>query len=113
MERQQERHAKEITAAAEVNTSAVNDQLAEEKQMLANYEEAFNRIKEATGVNDVNEVIQKFLTQEETRKNLTLLTKENQARIDKLTDERRKLRAHVDDLKFSSGGTVGRRQQID
>merc|ERR1712110_438161 len=92
---------------------AANDQLAEEKQMLQNYEEAFNRIKDATGVNDVNEVIQKFLTQEETRKNLTALTKENQAKIDKLTDERRRLRLHVDDLKFSSGGNAGRGQQID
>merc|ERR1712176_541859 len=60
-----------------------------------------------------NEIIQKFLTQEDTRRNLTNLTKENQAAIDKLTEERRRLRLQVDDLKFSSGGSVGRRQQID
>lgn len=113
MERQHERQQKEMQAVAESNAGAANDQLNEEKQMLQNYEEAFNRIKEATGVSEVNGVIQKFLTQEDTRKNLTALTKENQAKIDKLTEERRKLRAQVDDLKFSSGGTVGRRQQID
>merc|ERR1712176_53154 len=60
-----------------------------------------------------NEIIQKFLTQEDTRRNLTNLTKENQAAIDKLSEERRRLRLQVDDLKFSSGGSVGRRQQID
>jgi hypothetical protein len=34
------------------------------------YEDALRRIKEATGVVDVNEVIQKFLTQDETHNNL-------------------------------------------
>jgi hypothetical protein len=64
-------------------------------------------------VSDVNEVIQKFLTQEQTHKKLTDLTRENQTKIDQLTEERRKLRLQVEDLKFSSGGNVGRRQAID
>mgnify|MGYP007078115451 CR=1 FL=1 len=42
--------------------------VAQEK--IASYEAAFKEIKEATGVADVNEVIQKFITQEETHKNL-------------------------------------------
>jgi len=37
-----------------------------EQAKIASYEGAFSQIKEATGVADVNEVIQKFLTQEET-----------------------------------------------
>merc|ERR1712226_1428347 len=77
------------------------------------YVEALNAIKEATGVSDVNEVIQKFLTQEGTLKNLQNLTKENQQTIDRLTEERRKLRLAVEDLKFSSGGTGAKRQAID
>merc|ERR1712217_845866 len=47
------------------------------------------------------------------QKNLTNLTKENQATIDRLTEERRRLRLQVEELKFSSGGNVGRRQAID
>ena len=46
-------------------------------------------------MSDVNEVIQKFLTQEETQNNLLNLTKENQARIDQLQEERARLRAKV------------------
>merc|ERR1712224_1043985 len=76
-------------------------------------EEAFRRIKEATGVSDVNEVIQKFLTQEDTQNNLMNLSKENQNKIDQLTEERRKLRAQVEDLKFSGGGNIGRKQVVD
>merc|ERR1712139_439493 len=95
-------------------SASMTDSFAEEqKSKVADYEEAFHRIKEATGVADVNEVIQKFLTQEDTHKNLTSLTRENQSRIDQLSEERRKVRLQVEELKFSSGGNVGRRQVID
>mmetsp|Transcript_24512 Transcript_24512/g.54552 ORF Transcript_24512/g.54552 Transcript_24512/m.54552 type:complete len:532 (+) Transcript_24512:51-1646(+) len=113
LERQSERQLKEVAATSDFAAGVSGDFSLDEKQKLQDYEDAFNRIHEATGVCDVNEVIQKFLTQEDTRKNLTNLTKENQAKIDALTEERRKLRLQVDDLKFSSGGTVGRRQAID
>jgi hypothetical protein len=33
-----------------------------QKQKLADYEEAFRKLYEATGVRDVNEIIQKFTT---------------------------------------------------
>ena len=45
--------------------------IEEEQEKIASYEAAFREIKEATGVADVNEVIQKFITQEETHKNLS------------------------------------------
>merc|ERR1719356_1782385 len=113
LERLSDKQMKEMGATQDPAANVSNDFAAEELQKVRDYEEALNRIKEATGVSDVNEIIQKFLTQEDTRSNLTNLTKENQAAIDKLTEERRRLRLQVDDLKFSSGGSVGRRQQID
>merc|ERR1719353_314524 len=95
-------------------TSGVSNDIAlEEHQKISDYQEAFHKIKESTGVSDVNEVIQKFLTQEDTHKNLTSLTRENQAKIEQLSEERRKVRLQVEELKFSSGGNVGRRQVID
>jgi hypothetical protein len=95
-------------------SATMTDSFGEEQKSKVNdYEEAFHRIKEATGVADVNEVIQKFLTQEDTHKNLTSLTRENQSRIDQLSEERRKVRLQVEELKFSSGGNGGRRQVID
>jgi len=113
LDRAGERQLKEMSTAADPSSGISNDFAQEEKLKIADYEEAFHRIKEATGVSDVNEVIQKFLTQEDTHKNLTSLTKENQSRIDQLLEERRKLRLQVEELKFSSGGNVGRRQVID
>eukprot|EP00743_Colponemidia_sp_Colp-15_P001495 GILK01001635.1.p1 GENE.GILK01001635.1~~GILK01001635.1.p1 ORF type:complete len:555 (-),score=144.99 GILK01001635.1:170-1834(-) len=87
--------------------------LESEKQKIQDYEEAFRRIKEATGVSDVNEVIQKFLTQEDTQNNLMELTKENQGRIEMLNDEKLSLKARVEEIKYSGSGNMGRRQIVD
>jgi len=108
-----QRQLKEMSATSDLTTGISDDYAQEERQKILDYEEAFNAIKEATGVSDVNEVIQKFLTQEDTHKNLTSLTKDNQDNIDKLTEERRRLRMQVEELKFSSGGGPARHQAID
>ena len=50
------------------------------------FEEAMKRIKEATGVEDVNEIIQKFVTQEDTTNNLQELRNENDKKLGKLTE---------------------------
>merc|ERR1719238_2647979 len=105
LDRADQRHLKETSATADVTTVS-NDFAQEEQQKLSDYAEAFHRIKEATGVKDVKDVIQKFLTQEDTHKNLTGLTRQNQSRIDHLMEERRKVRLQVEELKFSSGGNV-------
>ena len=55
-----------------------------EQQVMSAYEAAFRKIKEATGVGDVNEVIQKFVTQKDTEKQLMNATKEAQAKIEAL-----------------------------
>ena len=52
---------------------------------ISAYEQAFQQIKEATGVSDVNEVIQRFLLQEETHQNLLAMVKEAQATDKDLT----------------------------
>lgn len=108
-----ERTNKDLSYTSEISAGISNDYAHEERQKLLDYEEAFHAIKEATGVSDPNEVIQKFLTQEDTQKNLQSLTKENQATIDRLTEERRRLRLQVEELKFGSEGNAGRRQAID
>jgi hypothetical protein len=112
-DKQGERQLKEMSATSDLTAGISSDYANEERQKLMDYEEAFHAIKEATGVSDVNEVIQKFLTQKDTQKNLTTLTEENQATIDKLTEERRRIRLQVEELKFTSGGQGGRRQAID
>lgn len=68
----------------EARSAAALDEVAKK---ITSYEDAFRKIKEATGLTDVNEVIQKFMTQEETSNNLKHLTRETQAKIDALNEE--------------------------
>ena len=73
--------------AVKVEAQKMEALIKEEHAKISAYEAAFQRIKEATGVSDVNEVIQRFLLQEETHQNLLTMTRESQGRIEKLTAE--------------------------
>lgn len=112
-ERGDERQLRDVTCTDQVAGPGGSDLVQDDRQKLDDYEDAFLAIKDATGVADVNEVIQKFLTQEDTHKSLTQLAKERQSLVDKLTDERSKFRLQVEEWKFSKGGAFNRRQAID
>lgn len=77
------------------------------------FENAFRKIKEATGVSDVNEVIQKIISQESSTENLISLTRENQSKIEHLNDNKRKLKAKVEEIKYSGVGGGHRRKMVD
>jgi hypothetical protein len=77
------------------------------------FENAFRKIKEATGVSDVNEVIQKIISQESSTENLISLTRENQSKIENLNDHKRKLKAKVEEIKYSGVGGGHRRKMVD
>lgn len=88
-------------------------QIAEEseaqRKKIDVYEEAFRKIKEATGVSDVNEVIQKIVSQEDQQNNLMELTKENQAKIEAMNEQKTRLKGEVEELKYSGpGGRTGK-----
>ena len=85
----------------------------EQKKKIDVFEDAFRQIKEATGVSDVNEVIQKIVSQEDTQNNLMELTKENQANIEGQTEIRDQLRRRVEETKYSAPGGGHRRKMVD
>lgn len=76
--------------------------IEDEQKNIKAYEAAFQKIKEVTGVSDVSEVIEKFLTQEETHKHLLQMTRDSQARIEALQDQRRRAEEQVQRLKYTS-----------
>jgi Zn-dependent M16 (insulinase) family peptidase len=92
--------------SSEPHASSASDSTSAEQ-------EAFRKIKDATGVSDVNEVIQKFLTQDETHNNLVVMTKEAQARIDALNEEKAQAKAKVEEIKYSGTGSLGSRRIVD
>lgn len=85
----------------------------EEERRLSAYEEAFRRIKEATGVSDVSEVISKFLTAEDTATHLKTLTKEAQARIDGLMAARDDAKRAVEEARYAGSVAAAERKAVD
>eukprot|EP00975_Prorocentrum_lima_P059259 12423161-Prorocentrum_lima.AAC.1 len=56
------------------------EQNADQEQKLSVYENAFRKIKDATGVGTVNEMIRKVIGQESTTKNLVSLSAQHQTK---------------------------------
>jgi len=90
------------------------DRLQEEQEEKIDvYEKAFRRIRDATGVGDVNEVIEKIVGQESTTENLVALSKNNQERIEQLVQGRDDLKTSVEDLQFTGCNSPHRRKVVD
>ena len=81
--------------------------------LIAKYEKALRKIKDATGVQDVNKVIKKFMTQEDTHANLISLKDEVQAKIDRINGTLSQLRSEADSLKYCGAGQTGNRRLIE
>eukprot|EP00943_MAST-04B_sp_MAST-4B-sp1_P003406 g3406.t1 len=98
---------------AEKAAKAKAETNAQENDNVNVFEDAFRKIKDATGVADVNEVIQKIVNQEDTQTNLMDLQKDNQTKIETLKGEKEKLKAKVDELKYSGTGNTHKRKMVD
>lgn len=99
--------------ASEMAKGAAKQEGNREDDKVTTYEQAFRKIKEATGVSDVNEIIQKFLTQEDTQNRLNELAKESTNRIEQLTEEKKRIQQKVIDAKMKASSTAGNRRIVD
>lgn len=66
-------------------------------------DEAFKSIKTATGVTDVQEMVRKFLTREQTYSQLLMNVSESERSIDKLKKDNEELRNRLHELKIDAG----------
>lgn len=66
-------------------------------------DEAFKAIKTATGVTDVQEMVRKFLTREQTYSQLLMNVSESERHIDKLKKDNEELRGRLHELKIDAG----------
>lgn len=96
-----------------LNASLIANERIETRNKIDIFENAFRKIKEATGVSDVNEVIQKIMSQENTTENLIQLTRENQIKIENLNDDKRRLKNKVEEMKYSGVSGGARRKLVD
>ena len=104
-------------SAQQAMQNATANMIAKERMETRNkidiFENAFRKIKEATGVSDVNEVIQKIVSQEGTTENLISLTRENASKVETLNEQKRRLKARVEEIRYSGVGGGHRRKMVD
>lgn len=85
----------------------IRKKMEKEMKESAHIDDAFKKIKTATGVTDVQELVHKFLTREQTYSELLVAVADSENRIDKLRKENEELRAKLNVLKISAEDVEG------
>ena len=88
--------------------SAQEDQEAK----ITSFEEALAKIKDATGVSDIQEVVDRFLNQGNTRRHLEQLQEENSRQLARLREDRERLQATFEDMKYSGEAKMSSGQRM-
>ena len=86
--------------------------LEEEEEQIDRYEEAFRKIKDATGVSDINEVIMKVISQEDTLKGLLAMSDEADAKLAAMTEEKSDWEKKIEEIKYASNSAAGSRTVV-
>jgi hypothetical protein len=94
------------------HTSVFDGSRASSADGTMSYEAALRKIKEATGVSEVDDVIQKFSAQKETAKNLSAMTREAQARIDALTKRIEACKEQAEQVKDTGAAPAGGSRRV-
>nr|XP_058956932.1 outer dynein arm-docking complex subunit 3-like [Pocillopora verrucosa] len=84
----------------------------EQERKITTYEEAMNKIKDTTGVSDIKEVVQRFLSQGDTQKHLETLKLNNEKMLVRLKEEKEKLRMEYEEMKYSGEAKLSSGQRM-
>ena len=73
----------------------------DQEAKISSYEEALAKIKDATGVSDIQEVVDRFLMQGDTKRHLEQLREENSHQLARLKEDKGRLQVQFEDMKYS------------
>ncbi|KAL6110535.1 odad3 [Pungitius sinensis] len=99
----------ELSSEAQRSTPRI---VGEEEKAISTFEEAFQQIKEATGVTDVQEIVQRFISQKETHQHLEKLKGENEKVLQQLKEQKELLDQQYQDMKYSGEAKLSSDQQM-
>jgi len=81
-----------------------------DRDTLGGFEEEMRRIREATGVHDTNEIIQKFSTQQDTFLNLQELKHTNEQKFAEAQKAKQQLKEDIERAKYEGSEAMTRKQ---
>ncbi|KAL0224830.1 hypothetical protein RCL1_002742 [Eukaryota sp. TZLM3-RCL] len=102
-------------ASNQIESSSISQVTStDDYDLITTFEEAFEKLKEVTGVVTPNEVIDKFSSQQQVTDSLSALVSEAEQRIVSLEQSRNELHAKLDAVKYSGGvSSSSSKQQIE
>jgi hypothetical protein len=116
LEREDEMRRKQLEQNRKKNDNELKKEetnLDRMKEELQHFKKAFQEIKKATGVgdvNDVSEIIQKFMTQDDTLNGLKSIKEEKSRKLEMLNQEREELKENVDKYKYEGAEGITKKQ---
>ncbi|KAM8879152.1 coiled-coil domain-containing protein 151 isoform 2-T2 [Spinachia spinachia] len=99
----------ELSSEAQRSTPRIG---GEEEKATSTFEEAFQQIKEATGVTDAQEIVERFISQKETHQHLEKLKGENEKVLQQLKEQKELLDQQYQDMKYSGEAELSSDQQM-
>lgn len=97
-------------------SSMLEQKVQKEAADLEHMEQGFQKIKSATGISDVQEIIQKFKTKDETKNSLNQTDKQTRDRIEQLKEEKAENLAILEEATttgMAAGGNREMYQEVD
>ncbi|XP_047434737.1 coiled-coil domain-containing protein 151 isoform X2 [Mugil cephalus] len=98
----------ELSSEAQHSTTGM---VGEEEKAISAFEEAFRSIKEATGVTDIQEIVERFISQKETHQHLEKMKAENEEVVLQLKEQKEHLNQQFEDMKYSGEAKLSSDQQ--
>ncbi|MED6250728.1 hypothetical protein ATANTOWER_007243 [Ataeniobius toweri] len=99
----------ELSGEAQHSTTRI---AAEEEKAISTFELAFRSIREATGVTDMQEVLEHFILQKENHKHLEKLNRENEQVLLQLKEQKKLISQQFEDMKYSGEAKLSSEQQM-
>ncbi|KAM9770133.1 coiled-coil domain-containing protein 151 [Menidia menidia] len=99
----------ELSSEAQRSTTRM---AVEEEKAISTFEEAFRRIKDATGVTDIQEIVERFVSQKDTHQHLEKLKEENEEALLKLKQQSQTLHQEFEEMKYSGETKISSDQQM-
>ncbi|KAM4603281.1 coiled-coil domain-containing protein 151 [Polymixia lowei] len=99
----------ELSSEAQRSTTRMG---GDEEKTISTFEEAFERIKEATGVTNTQEIVERFISQGETHRHLEEMKVENEGILSQLKEEKEGLELQFQDMKYSGEAKLSSGQQM-
>lgn len=111
---QAEGHLTEEEEAARKGKPGAADASRRSQTELQKFEKGFAKLKEATGVQHIDEVLEKVTENETNHTNLVQLSQENATKLETLAAERDALKARVEEIRYTGAGSrSGARKIVD